>query len=604
MRRIAVIAALLGLFIAACLASHSCANTTTPPSGGPKDTLPPILLKVTPEPGTLNFPLTEGKVTLLYNEYTIVNTKGPSEILVSPPTKHGRKPIAKVKGKNIVVTLQDTLRENQTYTIDFGQALVDNNEGNVAPRFVYTFSTGETIDSMYFTGTVLDSRSLTPVKNALVAAYTDQSDSACFNTMPDAVVKTDDWGYFVIRNIRDTVYRLYVYTDTDGNYRYNPDEDEIGFFDSLYTPTHVMRDSVYELRAFDMKDTALCAAREAMITLLTFKELQSVQYLQNSGRVSNRQGFLKFSASDVQINTLEFVGIPDTSVILQYNQTRDSIDFWINTDYRLDDSLLIRLNYLKTDSTGTLVPFDENLSLAVKQEEKSSASTGRNQQQDKKQEPDTVFKLKVNSQNETVEQLGVQVESDLPLIHVVRDSIQLWETNPKGQKSEKKFSFKQDTAELRRYIITPAEALTKGYEYELKIPKGTFINLDKLPNDEASAKFQIPQSEELSTLVLDVSGVEDRYIVELTDEKGTKVFRTYHVDKPGALTFPYLSAGKYMVRITCDKNRNGYADTGNLLARKQPEVVRFYESAPDNKILEIPESAEIEQSLDLKAIFR
>lgn len=601
MRRIAVTATLLGLFIIACLASHSCANTTTPPSGGPKDTLPPVLLKVTPELGATGFPRTEGKVTLLFNEYTVVNPKSPNEILLSPPTPRGRRPIAKVKGKNIVVSLQDTLRENQTYTLDFGQGLADNNEGNVAPRFVYTFSTGDVIDSMYFTGTVLDSRSLTPVKNALVTAYADLSDSACFNKMPDAVVKTDDWGYFVIRNIRDTVYQIYVYTDTDGDYKYNPDEDEIGFLDTIYTPTHVVRDSIFELRSFNMKDTALCAAREAMLTLLTFKELQSVQYLQNSGRVSNRQGFLKFSASDVQINTLEFVGIPDTSVILQYNQTRDSIDFWINTDYRLDDSLLIRLNYLKTDSTGTLVPVDENLSLAVKVDEETAKNK---QQQDKKQAPDTVFKLTVKSQNETVEQLGVQIESALPLIRVVRDSIRLWETNPKGQKSEKDFTFQQDTAELRRYIITPADKLTKGYEYELIVPKGTFINLDKLPNEETSAKFKIPQSEELSTLNLSVSGVEDRYIVELTDEKGTKVFRTYHVDKPGTLQFPYLTAGKYMIRITCDKNRNGYADTGNLLARKQPEVVRFYESEPGNKVFEIPESAEIEQNIDLKAIFR
>ena len=603
MRRIAIIATLLGLFVFACLASHSCANTTTPPGGGPKDTIPPVLLKVTPEPGAKGFPRTEGKVTLLYNEYTVVNSKNSSGILLSPPTPRGRKPIAKVKGKNIIVSLQDTLREDQTYTIDFGESLADNNEGNVAPRFVYTFSTGETIDSMYFTGSVVDSRTLNPVKNVLVAAYTDLSDSACFNKMPDAVAKTDDWGFFVIRNIRDTSYQLYVYTDTDGDYRYNPDEDDIGFRDELYEPAHKVADSIFELRSFNMKDTALCAARESMVSLLTFKELQSIQYLQNSGRVSNRQGFLKFSASDVEINSLEFVGIPDSSIILQYNLTRDSIDFWINTDYRLDDSLLIRLNYMKTDSTGTLVPAEENLSLAVKQEETSRQQAPQNANAGQ-QQPDTVFRLVVNSQNETVEQLGVQIESALPLIRAVRDSIRLWETNPKGQKSEKTYTFRQDTAELRRYIITPAEALTKGYEYELVIPQGSFVNLDKLPNAEASAKFQIPQSEELSLLELKLSEVDERYIVELTDEKGSKVFRTYHTDKDGTLSFPYLAAGKYMIRITCDKNRNGYADTGNLLARKQPEVVRFFESAPGNKILEIPASSEIEQPIDLKEMFR
>jgi hypothetical protein len=595
MRRIIATAIALALFVAACIGSHSCANTTTAPSGGPKDTLPPVLIKLTPESGTTNFPTTGGKITLQYNEYTVVKTA--TDILLSPPTR--RRPQAKIKGKNIVVTLPDTLRADQTYTIDFGQALADNNEGNLAPRLVYAFSTGETLDSLYFTGTVINSQTLAPVKGALVAAYIDQSDSVCFNQRPDAAVKTDDWGYFVLRNLSDTLYQIFVYSDTDADYKYNPDEDEVGFLDSLYRPTHVVNDSVPELHAFDMKDTLHCSARESMINLVTFKELQTVQYLQNSVRTSERQGYLKFSAANVQIDQLEFVGIPDSSVILQYNVTRDSIDFWINTSYRLDDSLLIRLNYLKTDSTGQLSPCEENLSLAIKKTEDS-----KQQSKDPKQKPDTTFTLVVSAKDETVEQVGVSIESALPMIHVQRDTIQLFETNPKGQKSEKTFRFEQDSNEIRRYVIKPDFDLIKGYDYELKIPAGTFVNLDKLPNAEAGAKFKVPQGENLSQLEVQLTGVEDRYIVELTDEKGSRVFRTYHVEQAGALLFPYLQAGRYMIRITCDKNRNGYADTGNLLARKQPEVVRFYESQPGNKILEIPESAEIEQTIDLKAMFQ
>ena len=594
MRRITLTALVLVLFVAACIASHSCANTTTAPSGGPKDTLPPVLVKITPESGTTSFPTFGGKVTLQYNEYTVVKTA--TDILLSPPTR--RKPMAKIKGKNIVVTMPDTLRADQTYTIDFGQALADNNEGNLAPRLVYAFSTGEVLDSLYFTGTVIESLTLKPVKGALVTAYIDQSDSVCFNQRPDAAVKTDDWGFFVLRNLRDTLYQIFVYSDNDADYKYNPDEDEVGFLDSLYRPTHVVNDSVPELHAFDMKDTLHCSARESMINLVTFKELQTVQYLQNSARTSERQGYLKFSAADVQIDLLEFVGIPDTSVILQYNNTRDSIDFWINTSYRLDDSLLIRLNYLKTDSTGKLAPAEERLSLAVKENEDNSKA------RDPKQAPDTTFKLTVTAKDETVEQLGVSIESELPYIHVERDSLRLFETNPKGQKTEKKFHFKQDTSDIRRYILTPADALIKGYDYELKIATRAFINLDKLPNEAASAKFKVPQGENLSQMELHLTDVEDRYIVELTDEKGSKVFRTYHVEQPGSLMFPYLQAGRYMIRVTWDKNRNGYPDTGNLLERKQPEVVRFYESTPGNKILEIPESVEIEQTIDLKAMFQ
>ena len=594
MKRTIAIAVLLALFVACLLFSHSCANTTTPPSGGPKDTIPPVLLKVTPESGSTGFPVTDGKITLLYDEYTVVKTA--SDIQLSPPTK--RRPTAKLKGKNIVVTLPDTLRENQTYTLDFGQALADNNEGNLAPRMVYTFSTGDSIDSLYVTGSVFDSRTLAPVKGALVAAFTDLSDSACFNLMPDAVVKTDDWGFFSLRNIRDTSFRIYAYSNKAGTYKYDPDQDEVAFLDSVYRPSAVMNDSIYELKSFLMTDTLKCKARESMVTLLMFKELQSVQYLQNSGRRTEKQGFLKFSAADVQINSLEFVGIDSNAVILQYNRTRDSLDFWINVDYRLDDSLLVRLNYMKTDSTGVLAPFDESLSLAVKPDEDQAAKP-----RDKKQR-DTTFKLTVNAKDETVEQLGVQIESALPITRIVRDSIHLTETNPKGQVSAKSFSFKQDSLDIRRFIIMPDGKLIKGYDYELTLPQGTFFNLDKLPNEVATAKFKVPQSETLSLLQVVLQDVDGHYIVDLTDERGSSVLRSYIVSSDRTLDFPYLKPGKYMIRIASDQNVNGLSDTGNLLEHRQPEPVRFYESEPGNKVLEIPESAEIEQHINIKQMFR
>lgn len=595
MKRTLTIAILLVLFVACVIASHSCANTTTPPSGGPKDTIPPVLLKATPPSGALDFPRTNGTITLLYNEYTIVKNAG--DIILSPPVK--RKPTAKVKGKNIVVSINDTLRENQTYAIDFGSALVDNNEGNPAPRLVYAFSTGDHIDSLYVTGTVYNCKTLAPVKGVLVAAFTDLADSACFNTMPDAVVKTDDWGFFALRHLRDTSYRIYAYSNKGGDYKYNPDEDEVAFLDTVFQPTHMMTDSTYELRSFEMKDTLMCEARESMINLLMFKELQSIQYLQNSGRKTEKQGFLKFSAADVQINSLEFVGIDSSAIILQYNRTRDSIDFWVNVDHRLDDSLLIRLNYMKTDSTGVLAPAEESLSLAVKHDDSEETSTKKD-----KKDRDTTFLLTVNAKDETVEQLGVQIETALPIIQIVRDSITLKETNPKGQVTDMEFRLEQDTLDVRKYTVTPAKKLVKGYDYELKLPQGTFINLDKLPNAAATAKFKVPQDETLSLLQLVLSDVNGNYIVELTDEKGSRVIRSYVIHSDQTLDFPYLKAGKYMIRISSDQNANGLSDTGNLLAHRQPEPVRFYEASPGEKVLEIPESAEIEQEINIKEMFR
>lgn len=170
-RRVLTTALALAGFVFCLFFSKSCANTTTPPSGGPKDTIPPVLLKVNPDFNTTNFPRYDGKISLTYDEYTVVKNAG--DIYLSPPMR--KRITHKIKGKNIVFSIPDTLAENRTYTIDFGEALADNNEGNIAPRLVYAFSTGDTLDSLYITGNIIDCQTLQPVKKALVALYTDQS---------------------------------------------------------------------------------------------------------------------------------------------------------------------------------------------------------------------------------------------------------------------------------------------------------------------------------------------------------------------------------------------------------------------------------------------
>ncbi len=590
--RLTITALVLAAFSAACLLSHSCANTTTAPQGGPKDTIPPVIRQIEPQNGTTGFPTVGGTVVLSFDEYAVVKNQG--DILLSPPLKKKLK--TRVRGKSIVVTVQDTLRENTTYTIDFGSAIADNNEGNIAPRTVYTFSTGDVIDSMYVTGRVIDCQTLTPVPKTLVTLYRDHSDSACFNALPDAAAITDDWGFFTIRNIAPDAYRVYAYSDGDGNFKYNPDGDKVAFMDSLFTPDAVVRDSIYELRGFDMKDTTACLARTAMIELPLFTGLQSVQYLQNYGRKAEKAGFLKFSAGDVVINSLEFVGIDSSDVLVQYTPTRDSLDFWITYKYHLEDSLILRLNYMKTDSTGVLVATDESVVLGMPTD---TALISAN----KAREKDTVFVLKTTSTPETIEQDGITLESEFPIIRMVTDSISLIETNPKNQTVEREISFMRDPTDIRRFILHPEGTLQPGYTYAVRIPQGTFTNMYGLPNREETLRLSLPTGEDLSTLSIQLTGVDNRYIVELTNEKLDRVHRRFIVESDSTLFCPYLKADKYAIRIMQDRNRNGIYDMGNLLERRQPERVLIFESEPGKRVLEIPERSEIEQSIDIQALF-
>lgn len=590
--RLTLTAIVLAAFSAACLLSHSCANTTTAPQGGPKDTIPPVIKQIEPQNGTTGFPTVGGTVVMTFDEYTVVKNQG--DILLSPPLKKKLK--TKVRGKSIVVTVQDTLRENTTYTIDFGSALADNNEGNIAPRTVYTFSTGDVIDSMYVTGRVIDCQTLTPVPKTLVTLYRDHSDSACFNALPDAAAITDDWGFFTIRNIAPDAYRVYAYSDADGDFKYNPDGDKVAFMDSLFTPEAVVRDSIYELKGFDMKDTTACMARNAMIELPLFTGLQSVQYLQNYGRKAEKAGFLKFSAGDVVINSLEFVGIDSSDVLVQYTPTRDSLDFWITYKYHLEDSLILRLNYMKTDSTGHLVATDESVVLGMPTD---TALISAN----KAREKDTVFVLKTASAPETIEQEGITLESEFPVIRMVTDSISLIETNPKNQTVEREIRFTRDPSDIRRFILYPEGKLQPGYTYAVTIPRGTFTNMYGLPSREETLRISLPTGEDLSTLSIQLTGVDNRYIVELTNEKLDRVHRRFIVEKDSTLFCPYLKADKYAIRIMQDRNRNGIYDMGNLLEKRQPERVLIFESEPGKRVLEIPERSEIEQPIDIQALF-
>ena len=415
-----------------CLVSHSCANTKASPSGGPKDTIPPVLLKIDPKQETRNMPLSDVKLALTYDEYTVV--KDASGIYLSPPTKHA--PTAKVKGKSIVVTLRDSLAENTTYTVDFQNALADNNEGNLAPRFTYVFSTGDTIDSMYLTGTVLDCEKLTPVKNILVALYEDLSDSACMKSLPAAASRTDDWGWFVIRNVKHRPYQIYAYSDDDKDNLYQQGEDFIAFSDSLFTPELVVKDSVYELGSFNMKDTLACSQRLSQMSLRLFKETASRQFIKNKGRKDAKRGFIRFNARNTVLNSFQIFGVDSTTIIRRFTPEMDSMDFWIDSPYPLPDSLLLSVEYLKTDSLGNLVMTMEDVAISLSEEVKSELKD--------KAKADTVINVTYDCKNENVEQDGITLKFPDPLASYSTDSILFIATNPKNQNDTIAFSFQKD----------------------------------------------------------------------------------------------------------------------------------------------------------------
>ena len=585
----------VGLVLGSMVFSHSCANTTTPPSGGPKDTIPPVIVKLYPYPGTKNIPVHKTQLEFTFDEYVVV--KDQQSIFLSPPME--KPPKYKMKGKTMVVYFESDLDSNRTYTLDLTNAVADNNEGNMFPGYNLAFSTGSDVDSMYITGIVQDCNTLMPVKGATVMLYKDQADSAVFLQRPVAAGKTDDWGYFCIRNIQDTVYRLYAITDINYDNKYDATSEQVAFSDSLVRPVNRIRDSVPELYKYLMTDTLACMARKTEYTLSLFKETPSTQMIDNFERVGERTAYITFMAPYAEIDSIWIKGVPHEKLITQFNIKRDSLEIWVNDPAPQPDTLYLNVDYMKTDTLGNLVPFVEEIKL-VKPKELTVRKSAR---KDIKKE-DTTAVFSVDAKPENVEQNGYIVEFKYPLVESAFDSVTFRYLNPRQQETKGKFTVTQDSLNLRKYVIRPIDKFLPGYEYFLKIPGHKFKDINGFYNDSLEVKVMLPNDETLSTLSVNMMNVRNKYIVDLLDEKRSDVLRKYIIENDQTLVFPYLKAGKYSIRLTEDVNRNGIVDTGNLLEHKQPEKVLFYKLENGSDFIDIPEKTELSQSIDVGEMFK
>lgn len=583
------------LILGSMVFSHSCANTTTPPSGGPKDTIPPLVTEIYPAVGQVNIPTHKTQLAVKFNEYVVV--KDPKSLFLSPPLE--KSPHFKLKGKSVVIFFENDLDSNKTYTLDLTNAIADNNEGNMFPGFTLVFSTGDRIDSMMVTGTVQDCNTLQPIKGATVMLYKDHADSAVFLKRPDAAVKTDDWGFFCLRNIQDTVYRMYAVIDENNNNKYEAESEKIAFLDTLFRPVGVVADSLHELMKFDMKDTVNCLSRVSEMELNIFREKPTKQLIVNKERIGERTAYITFMAPYAQIDSIWIKGVPKEKLITQFNLVQDSLEIWVNDPKVQPDTLFLNVKYMKTDTLGVLQSTVEEIKLA----KPKSLLVGKSAKKDIKKE-DTTCVFTLEAKPELVEQYGFTMEFKYPVVKEAFDSLIFRSVNPRQQEAFGKYTVTQDSLNLRKYTIMPAEKLQAGWEYYLKVPHRRFTDINGFYNDSTEVKVSLPSDDKLSSLYLVLTGVEAKYIVDLLNEKRDNVIRSFIVDKDQTLLFPYLKTGKYAIRFTEDKNGNGLVDTGNLLEHRQPEKVKFYKLEDGNNLIEIPEMTELEQNINVGEMFR
>lgn len=589
----------IALTILYCTHTSSCANTSGAPTGGPKDTIAPVILATSPDSNATNVPVHKTSITLSFNEY--VQLKDPAKnIFLSPPQK--KRPETKIKGKSIVVTFPADLDSNRTYALNFGMAIADNNEGNPLPNYVYSFSTGDSIDSMLVSGTVLDYTTLLPQEGISIALYEEPKDSSVFNTLPSAVTKSDLWGYFCLRNLKPVPYAVYAFKDENNNNLYDPGIESVGFLDSLFIPTVVMEKGMPQIATYDMKDTISCLMRPSEMEMYVFKEKPTVQYIDSYERVTRRGAYITFGAPNVTIDSFSIKGIKEDKIIKQFNSTFDSLSFWINEGSNLPDTLYLGIKYHKTDTLGKLVPTVENLKL-VAPFEKDKRAKDKNKNLQQKTERSDLLKFSLNADAKMVEQNGYVLEFTEPLLTAGFDSIRFTMSTPRGITTTEELLITQDSTNIRRYTMYPKNGFKAGNDYELVIPHATFMDINGFTNDSTYNKLILPSDDRLSSITLNMENVDARYIVELIDEKRTKVYRKYIINDDAQLLFPYLDKGKYSIRITEDKNSNGLLDTGSILEKRQPEMVRLYKLNNDEAVITLEEKTDLEQTVDVNLLF-
>ncbi len=601
------------LFYIFCIASIivGCARMGSP-DGGWYDDDPPRVIGATPEDKATN--VKSKKITILFDEF-IKLEDATNKVIVSPPQLE--QPEIKASGKKIIVELQDTLKDNTTYTIDFSDAISDNNEGNPMGNYTYSFSTGEQIDTFEVSGYVLDASNLEPIKGIAVGLYDDLADSA-FKTKPlMRISRTDGSGHFVIKGVAPGTYRAYALQDADGDFRFTQKGEMIAFNHDTFEPSSkpdtrvdtVWRDSLH-IDALLQKPYTHFLPDD--ITLLAFKQLQTDRTLLKTERVEPNKISMYFTYGDSllpQIKGLNFKA--DSAFIIETNEKRDTIHYWIrDTTLVNQDTLSMDITYHVTDTLGNLVLQTDSavdivpkVSYEKRMKEKAKEMEKWQKEQDKKKKReekyDSIYPVKplepkfavpasmIPGQKITVEMPTPLMHCDTSAVHLYSQIDSLW--------YDAECVFRPVENSIRQYEILADWKL--GVEYSLEIDSAAFVDIYGLVSNPYKQGIKVKTLDEFSSLTLNISGVEavDTTIIVQMLTSQDAVTQEVRVRK-GKAEFKYVTPGKFYLRAFIDANGNGVWDTGDYDADRQAEAVYYY-----SKELECKEKWDVTESWNLTA---
>ena len=571
------------------LAVVGCARMGQP-DGGWYDDDPPKVLGCTPADQATN--VTTKKITILFDEY-IKLTDATNKVIVSPPQLE--VPDIKAAGKKIVVELQDSLMPNTTYTIDFSDAISDNNENNPMGNYTYSFSTGEQIDTFEVSGYVLDASNLEPIKGIMVGLYNDLADSA-FQTKPLLrVSRTDGSGHFVVKGVAPGTYRAYALQDADGDFRFSQKSEMIGFNHQTIVPSSkpdVRTDTIWRdsLRIDALIQVPYTHFLPDDVTLLAFTQVQTDRFLVKTERVEANKFSMYFSYGHPELPVIKGLNFnSDSAFVVETSEKRDTIHYWIrDTALVNQDTLRMEITYQMTDSLGALVNQTDTLDglakVSFEKRKKELAKELEKWQKDieKKRKRgievlDTIMPVKplepkFDAPSSMDPDKIVGVEMPTPLQHCDTAAVHLYSMIDSVW-YESSCRMVPVPNKIRNYEILAD--WRPGIEYSLEVDSAAFIDIYGKASNPYKQGIKIKTEDEYGTLKLNITGVEDSAMVVQLLNSSDKMVKQVKV-KNHVAQFNFVKPDKYYISAFIDSNGNGVWDTGDYAEDRQAEAVYYY----------------------------
>lgn len=621
-----------------------CASIGSP-GGGLYDETPPVLVRSEPAEAATN--VNRQKVTMRFNE-NIKLDNANEKMTISPPQV--KAPTISSNAKTLTIELRDTLQANTTYTIDLGDAVQDNNEGNPLENLSLTFSTGDHIDTMKVMGTLLNAKDLEPITGAFVGIYAVNDDGifpargvkgdslqlaidSIVALYPDSIFslrpleragKTDSYGRFTISGVGPGKYRMYALKDGNTNYMYDVNTEDIAFVDSLIIPSvgsHTASDTIWN--RFDSLKVDSIYVHEVIdyypndLCLRMFNEGHVIRYLDDMKWKDSTQITLNFASKMPEPPIITLLGEEergpakldkDAWLICEPNPTNDTLVYWLR------DSLVYHRDTLHLSVT---YPFTQNGIDIIRTDtmhlEKPEINVPEDQQPEDKDDKKKKKRRKKEQEETATDSLPKTVFMSIKLLDSKIDvgkrprfetSAPLDSLNTKALHLEQQkdtvwvpldFELVQDTLNLRRYTLHAKPHFSPGQNYRLICDSASMYDIYGHPLDSIAMQFSEKKSDEYAHLLVNVQGVEGESFVQLLNEKDIALQQVSV--KNGQARFPQAPVGKCYVRLVEDRNGNGKFDTGSLEGHIQPENV-FY--LP--KMLEMRENWDYSETWNVRAI--